>query len=102
MAANDKQVGGEHYKLEGAPQHWDVVHALGWDYLVGCATKYLWRMGRKGDEAKKLEDLDKAIHYLQKKREQMVPLAFCICTICGRPAIDCICGEATRSYVDQG
>jgi hypothetical protein len=50
----------------------DVVIALNWDYLIGAATKYLWRLGRKGDEKKALEDIDKAIHYLQKKRELMV------------------------------
>jgi hypothetical protein len=71
MSANDKQVGGSHYKQEGTPQHWDVVVALNWDYLVGAATKYLWRLGRKGDAHKAIEDLDKAIHFLQKKREVM-------------------------------
>jgi len=71
MAANDKQIGGSHYKQEGTPQHWDVVTALNWDYLLGAATKYLWRLGRKGDEAKAIEDISKAIHYLEKKRELM-------------------------------
>lgn len=66
---NDRQVGGAHYA--GKIQHWDVVYERGWCYLVGCATKYLWRLGRKGDEAKKLEDVEKAIHYLQKKAEQL-------------------------------
>mgnify|MGYP001011304678 CR=1 FL=1 len=69
MSANSKQVGGNHYKNGAIPDHWDIVVALKWDYLVGCATKYLWRLGRKGDEAKKLEDVEKAIHYLQKKAE---------------------------------
>ena len=71
MAANDKQVGGTHYQQEGTPQHWDVAIALNWDYLVGAATKYLWRLGRKGDRAKHIEDVEKAIHYLQKKLEVM-------------------------------
>lgn len=66
---NDRQVGGSHYKNVGMPDHWDVVVALNWDYLIGAATKYLWSLGRKGDEAKKLEDIEKAIHYLQKKAE---------------------------------
>lgn len=71
MSANDKQVGGDHYKNPELPDHWDVVYHLEWCYLVGCATKYLWRLGRKGDEAKKIEDIEKSIHYLQKKVEQL-------------------------------
>lgn len=68
--ANKKQVGGEHYK-GNLYQHWDVVIALDWDYLVGNATKYLWRLGKKGGPEKALEDIEKAIHYLEKKREIM-------------------------------
>lgn len=83
---NSRQVGGEHYKNPDLPDHWDVVHRLNWCYLVGCATKYLWRLGRKGDEAKKLEDVEKAIHYLQKKAAQL------------REEL----GSPTRSYIDQG
>ena len=71
MSANDKQVGGTHYKDLGDLQHWDVVARLGWDYYLGCATKYLWRLGKKGSPEKALEDLSKAIHFLEKKRELM-------------------------------
>ena len=111
MSANDRQVGGSHYHQEGAPQHWDIVRLLGWDYYLGAATKYLWRLGkkggphkaiediskaihflwrlgRKGDEAKKLEDVEKAIHYLEKKAEQL--------------RAELAEGDATRNYVDQG
>lgn len=88
MASSDeKQVGGAHYKGAGDYQHWNVVHALGWDYLIGSATKYLWRLGKKGDARKALEDLEKAIHYLEKKRERLA---------------EELEGEPTRSYVDQG
>jgi hypothetical protein len=69
MAANEKQVGGTHYKGNNEYQHWDVVIALNWDYLIGNATKYLWRLGRKGDLKKSIEDVEKAIHYLEKKKE---------------------------------
>ena len=70
MSANDKQVGGAHYQGEtGIPQHWDIAIAMGWDYLTGNATKYLWRLGKKGGPEKELEDLQKAIHYLEKKQE---------------------------------
>ena len=69
--ANSKQVGGNHYKGQEY-QHWDVVIAMGFDYLVGNATKYLWRLGKKGGPEKAIEDITKAIHYLEKKREVML------------------------------
>lgn len=125
MSTNEKQVGGDHYKGLGEFQHWDVVHALGWDYLVGAATKYLWRLGRKGDTDKQIEDIGKAIHFLEKKREQLVngkelgaPVVFADlrkgakhftpayrayrrCEVCKLDVLACICGEATKEYVDQ-
>lgn len=71
--ANKYQVSGNHYTSVVMPQHWDVVRMMGWDYFIGNATKYLWRMGKKHPSLKgQLEDLDKAIHYLQKKREILV------------------------------
>lgn len=71
--ADDYQIGGEHYRNKNIPAHWDVVYALGWDYLTGCATKYLWRLGKKyPSRTGQLQDLDKAIHYLMKKRELLV------------------------------
>jgi len=55
-------------------QHWDVVHQMGWDYYLGCATKYIWRAGKKksaamDDKTKEIQDLEKAIVYLTKKIE---------------------------------
>lgn len=44
---------------------------IGWDYFIGAATKHLWRLGRKA-ETDPIEDITKAIHYLQKKRELMI------------------------------
>jgi len=71
--ADDKQVGGEHYKKHGERlQHWNVVAEMGWDYFIGNATKYLWRLGEKGGPDKAIEDVSKAIHYLEKKRELMM------------------------------
>lgn len=62
--SNDIQIGGQHYA--GAYQHWDfVAECLGNDYLLGCATKYIWRHAKKNG----LEDLRKADHYLQKAAE---------------------------------
>lgn len=88
MSANDRQVGGSHYQQEGAPQHWDVVRLLGWDYYLGAATKYLWRLGKKGGPHKAIEDISKAIHFLEKKREIMEE--------------ELAIGDPTRNYVDQG
>lgn len=60
ISANDRQVGGTHYKSDY--QHWDFVHDTGLDYYEGCATKYITR--RKGN---RLEDLKKALHFLEKR-----------------------------------
>ena len=71
--ANGYQVGGTHYKNKEIPDHWDIVAALGWDYFVATSSKYLWRLGKKHPgRAGQLQDLDKAIHYLMKKRELLV------------------------------
>lgn len=67
--ANAKQIGGDHYKSAVDLQHWDVVARMGWCYYIGNATKYLWRLGKKGGPEKAIEDIGKAIHYLEKKRE---------------------------------
>lgn len=73
MSANQRQVGGAHYKTDVDIQHWDVVYLVfGGDYLLGNASKYMARIGKKGGPEKAVEDIDKAIHYLQKKREHLV------------------------------
>lgn len=61
--ANKMQVGGTHYKTDY--EHWDWVienSELGAVYLVGVATKYVARWRKKGG----VEDLDKALHYVNK------------------------------------
>ena len=68
--ANDKQVGGSHYKDKGV-QPWDVVddcfsHAEGIGFYKGNALKYIMRAGSKGPAR---EDYEKAIHYLEKLLE---------------------------------
>lgn len=62
-SANDRQVGGEHYKA--AFQHWDFVIEAKLSYLEGCATKYLARWRKKNG----LQDLEKALHYVDKMLE---------------------------------
>jgi len=68
MAANDAQVGGNHYKLQPV-QHWDYVVAQGWGYgyLAGQITKYVSRAPNKNG----LEDLKKASHFLDKLIEEV-------------------------------
>lgn len=61
-AANSRQVGGDHYKKAGQLEHWDVVALMGWDYFQAQITRYVDRHKRKNGK----EDLEKAMHYLQK------------------------------------
>lgn len=59
--ANARQVGGSHYQSEY--QHWDFVRlCLGNRYLEGCFSKYVARHRKKNG----LQDLGKALHYLDK------------------------------------
>jgi len=63
MGANEKQVGGAHYKKKIQP--WDFITANEIPFLEGNAIKYIVRHREKGGRA----DLEKAIHYLQKALE---------------------------------
>jgi len=61
--ANDRQVGGSHYKHPEMEQHWDRQWRLhGRGYFVGCITKYVERYHLKNG----VEDLEKARHFLDK------------------------------------
>lgn len=60
MSVNKKQIGGEHYKSRY--QHWDFVIENNIDYLRANASKYVVRNRKKNG----VEDLKKAIHYLEK------------------------------------
>ena len=61
MKANDRQVGGEHYRGR-ALQHWDIVRMFQLDYFQGQITKYVMRWKDKNG----MEDLKKARHFLDK------------------------------------
>ena len=72
--ANKTQIGGTHYKKkhitkemvpEGGLDPWDVFHLWGLDYFTATAVKYITRWEDKGGKA----DLEKAIHFLQKRIE---------------------------------
>lgn len=64
MSANEIQHGGNHYKAKTI-QPWDYIEANDIPFLEGNAIKYLTRWRDKGG----LEDLKKAIHYIQKRIE---------------------------------
>lgn len=64
MGARDRQVGGSHY--DGKIQPWDIIDEWQLDYYEGNALKYLLR-----DKKDRLEDLEKAKHYIEKKIEMV-------------------------------
>ena len=69
IKANNKQVGGDHYKRMDV-QPWDVIDYGPKQQAIGFyrynALKYVMRAGEKGDFK---EDIAKAHHYLQKLLE---------------------------------
>lgn len=66
MSARDKQVGGTHYKL--SIQVWDIIDVYKLNFYCGNAVKYILRAK---DAEKRVEDLQKAIHYLEKEIENL-------------------------------
>lgn len=59
-----------HYGGDTIYEHVKVAEALGWvaNAFIYNATKYLWRLGKKEESnAKIIEDLKKAIWYLQRE-----------------------------------
>lgn len=62
--ANEVQYGGDHYKQFSKVnlEPWDVINAWGLGYFDGNALKYIARWSHKNG----VEDLKKAVHYLQK------------------------------------
>lgn len=45
----------------------DVIEAFDLNFRLGNTTKYILRAGRKGGEAKRIEDLKKARFYLDRE-----------------------------------
>jgi len=64
--ANQKQVGGDHYKNMGV-EPWDVVDTWPIEQRIGAyrhgALKYLMRMGSKDEN---VQEIKKAGHYIEK------------------------------------
>lgn len=58
--ANEKQVGGSHYK--STMECWDYIMSNNLGYLEGTAIKYLTRWQKKNG----VEDLKKAVHFIEK------------------------------------
>ena len=71
MTANNKQIAGDHYKKYGDLQPWDVVIKWNLGYLEGTALKYIARWRDKGG----IDDIKKAIHFLEKLVEIHSPSA---------------------------
>lgn len=57
---------GPTYYQRGGIQVWDFIRDQGLNFHLGNAIKYICRAGYK-DSA--IQDLDKAIHYLENERE---------------------------------
>lgn len=68
MAANDRQVGGDHYK-KGGEEHWDRAWRLKYDPFQYIITKWVERWRDKNG----LQDLEKARHALDKYIELNTP-----------------------------
>jgi len=83
MAANDIQVGGDHYK-KGGEEHWDRAWRLKYDCFQYIITKWVERWRDKGG----LEDLKKAHHALGKYIEVVEaeqPKSQWVCAQCDFP-----------------
>ena len=53
---------GPTYYQRGSIQPWNFIRDQGLNYHLGCALKYICRAGHKDS---KVQDLQKAIHYLE-------------------------------------
>ena len=57
---------GPQYYRRGATDVWDFIRDQGLNFHLGNAIKYICRAGYKDS---KIQDLEKAIHYLQNELE---------------------------------
>ena len=65
MAETTNETGPEYYR-RGSIQVWDFVRDQELNFHLGNVIKYVCRAGHKYDD---LDDLEKAIHYLQNEVE---------------------------------
>jgi hypothetical protein len=66
--ANSNSTGPTYYR-RGSIQVWDFIRDQGLNFHLGNAIKYICRAGYKDS---KVEDLQKAIHYLQNELESQI------------------------------
>lgn len=62
MAANERQVGGEHYHKYGQLQPWDLWTLWNLNPFQASILKHVVRYRDKNG----IQDLEKALHYLEK------------------------------------
>lgn len=60
----------EHYGGDSTYETIKVIEAWNLDFCLGNAVKYISRAGKK-DKSKTIEDLQKAIWYLERKIKQL-------------------------------
>lgn len=65
--ASEKQVGGDHYKLKIEPIDFITENEI--PFCLANVVKYICR--KKGNRSKQIEDLRKAIHYLELHLEKV-------------------------------
>jgi hypothetical protein len=75
MNANTYQIGGDHYQT--SYQYWDLVICIPLGYLDGNSAKYVSRWRKKGG----LQDLHKAMHYLDKLMEVLDDYKYTECEL---------------------
>jgi hypothetical protein len=107
MAANDIQVGGDHYRKVPGEQHWDrLVRLYGLPasrcYFIGNITGYVERYQYKGG----IQDLEKARHYLDKlielEKAYEESLATLTCTGCGGRGYCCCAAGLNELHQEAG
>jgi len=60
---------GPSYYQRGKTEVWDFIREQELNYHLGCAVKYIARAGHKDS---KIQDLTKAIHYLQNELQNTI------------------------------
>lgn len=69
ISATPDSINPAHYN-QGGIEVFDFIDAYNLDLYVGTAVKYLARAGKK-DPAKEIEDIKKAMRYLDRRLENL-------------------------------
>jgi len=54
-----------------SPEPIDLIHKWELNFNLGCVIKYISRAGHKGDHDQHVEDLKKAMYYLQHEIDRV-------------------------------